>query len=298
MKRPLQHTLASLLRLNRDASPAVRALKLAGAAYVLSGLAHGLVWLADGAPSLDGPVSWRKPIVFGLSGGVATLSLAWLASWVSAATTRARWTWVYVVTMTGELLLIDGQRWRGVASHFNLSTPLDTAVFAAMGVLICVAMFAAWRLGVALAASVDSPVDVRAAGAWAIRFLMLGAFIGLAMAVYGVVAQAAGGTPSALSGAGSLKLVHALALHGLQVFPALLLPLSGLGLDAAGRARRLDLAALGYALLFVATAAQALLGRAPVDPAPSSALIASAGLACLAAALRPHAPRVAAARAP
>ena len=54
-----------------------RFLYLVGAILVASGLFHiGVVIATDG--SLDGPVSWRKPIVFGLSAGVTHFSLAWV----------------------------------------------------------------------------------------------------------------------------------------------------------------------------------------------------------------------------
>lgn len=38
----------------------------AGVLLLVSGLFHVVVWLANGAPSLQGPVTWRKPIEFGL----------------------------------------------------------------------------------------------------------------------------------------------------------------------------------------------------------------------------------------
>jgi hypothetical protein len=288
---------APVLQVLRNPSPDVRALWLAGALYVASGLVHALIWLAAGSPSLEGPVSWRKPIVFGLSGGVTTLSLAWLAAWVPASKARARWSWTYVVTMTAELLLIDLQCWRGVGSHFNVSTPLDSAVFSLMGLLICAAMFAAWRLGASLRAKSRASLDVLGAAAWAVRFLMLGTAVGIGMAVHGSVVQVMGGTPSVLGAAGSLKLVHAIALHGLQVFPLLLVPLSWLGLDAPERSRRLGVAAAGYALLFVAAVVQAALGRAPVDLSLPAGLFAVAGLVTLGASLRPAAPALRTSRA-
>jgi hypothetical protein len=34
------------------------------------------VWLIDGG-SLSGPISWRKPILFGFSAGVTVLSMGW-----------------------------------------------------------------------------------------------------------------------------------------------------------------------------------------------------------------------------
>ena len=58
--------------------PAQRFLVGAGILLLLSGLFHVIVWLASGAQSLVGPVTWRKPIEFGISGAVSTLALAWV----------------------------------------------------------------------------------------------------------------------------------------------------------------------------------------------------------------------------
>ena len=67
------------LRLGYDEHE-TRLLVLLGLALTASGVMHLFVWLAAGLPSLAGPVSWRKPIVFGLSGGITTLSVAWIVS--------------------------------------------------------------------------------------------------------------------------------------------------------------------------------------------------------------------------
>jgi len=55
-----------------------RLLIVFGAVMAATGLFHVGVWLATGQPSLVGPVTWRKPIVFGLSIGVLAWSLAWI----------------------------------------------------------------------------------------------------------------------------------------------------------------------------------------------------------------------------
>ena len=49
-----------------------------GAATAGTALFHVGVWLVAGMPSLTGPVTWRKPIVFGASIAVLSWSLAWV----------------------------------------------------------------------------------------------------------------------------------------------------------------------------------------------------------------------------
>ena len=54
---------------------------LAGAGLALSGLVHLGVQAVLGGPWL-GPVSWRKPVTFGLSFGLTVLSVTWVASFL------------------------------------------------------------------------------------------------------------------------------------------------------------------------------------------------------------------------
>ncbi|MCH9682699.1 MAG: hypothetical protein K0V04_14785, partial [Deltaproteobacteria bacterium] len=106
-----------------------------GLALLASGVLHIGVQLITGDP-WAGPVSWRKPIVFGLSGGLTTLSLGWAIGALSATRWRRITTRAFVVAMALEVGLITLQAWRGVASHFNIATPTDIAVWSAMGVLV------------------------------------------------------------------------------------------------------------------------------------------------------------------
>jgi hypothetical protein len=51
---------------------------LAAALLLLSSAVHLVVYAVDGG-AWGGPVSWRKPILFGFSFGVTLLSLGWVA---------------------------------------------------------------------------------------------------------------------------------------------------------------------------------------------------------------------------
>ena len=57
--------------------PRARQLVLVGVVLVASGLAHAVAWAILGGP-WEGPVTWRKPILFGISGGLTSLSAAWV----------------------------------------------------------------------------------------------------------------------------------------------------------------------------------------------------------------------------
>lgn len=255
-------------------SKEVRLLSRLGWLLVLTGFAHVLVWLLDGRPSLEGPTGWRKPILFGLSGGVTTLSLAGLRAGVRAL---PRWSWLYLVTITVEIGLIDVQAWRGVASHFNISTALDGAIFTVMGIIILVSMVAATVLAID-ATRAQGEADLELASALATAALVVGSLVGIAISVHGSVAQQLGGTPSRL-GAGEWKPVHAIALHGLQLFPLAGWWLRRRAAMTSARVRALLGLAGAWALVLVAAFVQLLLRRAPTDPALVPTLLVVSGLA-------------------
>lgn len=263
-------------------SPSQRWLLVLGLVTGLSGLAHVVVWLAAGQPSLVGPVTWRKPIVFGLSIGILAVSLAWVVQYLpdrASLTRQARWVTLLLLT---ELLLIDIQQWRGAGSHFNVATPLDAAVFQAMGVLILAAAgilaWWTWRLFTTPRPGVAR--ERLAAARAAMVFLGVGNLLGIGLVVWGnVVLARTGLPPTVLGAAGDLKLPHALALHGLQVLPVVALLTSALPREVQ-RVRTVRAATLGYALVVSGLFAQALLGRAPTEMAslPMVAAVVGAGL--------------------
>jgi hypothetical protein len=246
---------------------------LCAAALVLSGLLHVGVYLVDGG-AWEGPLSWRKPIVFGLSFGVTLATLAWLLPFLRVRTVTG---WVLMgvlsVTSLAEVSLITLQTWRGVASHFNESTPFDAAVFSTMGALVAVVGLATVFLAVRSFFPQDAPPSL----AWAIRaglvLMVVSQAVGVQMIVEG------GNT---FGSAGALKVPHAVTLHAVQVLPALAVLLSLAHVSERTRLRTVGLGALGYALLIAATMLQTYDGRAPLDLALTSSATALTGLGLLA----------------
>lgn len=257
-----------------------------GLLLVASGLAHAGVWAALGGP-LTGPVSWRKPIVFGLSVGVTTLSLAWVVAHLRPST-RLRWSIrLYVPAMALEVGLITMQQWRGVGSHFNTATPFDTAVFQAMGILILVAsgVIAAWTWWsfTTLEAPHDTALAIRAG----LLLLNTANLLGVFLVAYGNAARDAGLPPNVFGAAGQLKLPHAVALHGIQALPILTWVLARAGVGVDGRRRGVALAATGYGALLLFTLLQTFAGRPPLEVTPLSALVGVAACVLLLGSLAP-----------
>lgn len=224
-----------------------RILQLVAAVLAASGVFHLLVWAVLGGP-WAGDVSWRKPIVFGLSGALTSASLAWVVARIPTRVADLRWTRIYAFAMTTEIALIDLQRWRGVASHFNRSTGFDAAVFAAMGVLILVASvpIAVWTRRAIAARELAS--DLRASLVGGLVLLDVGLLAGIVIAVAGDAGRSA-----ALSGlvtlATALKPTHAIALHGIQTIPLLAGWLALRVDDARVRTRWIRRAAIGQAVV-------------------------------------------------
>ena len=100
---------------------------LSGALLVLSGLIHVFVWLILGG-EWEGSVSWRKPILFVVSTGLTVLSVAWIYPKLRPRKWDSVLCGLFGFAMVAEVALITIQQWRGEASHFNRSSPLNTLI--------------------------------------------------------------------------------------------------------------------------------------------------------------------------
>jgi hypothetical protein len=250
------------------------------ALLVVSGLFHLGVYVVDGGP-WEGPVSWRKPVVFGLSFGIAVATITWFMTFLRPHRVVG---WVvlglYSLAAIGEVFLISMQRWRGVPSHFNESTLFNEMVFSYMGMLVTLI----GALTVAVAIWVWFRLDAPASLALAIR---LGLVLMLVSQVVGIQMIAEGG--NTFGAAGAMKLPHAVTLHAAQVLPALALLLLAAPGKELSRVRTVELGVAGYVAVTGATLVQTYAGRAPTDLDLATFALALAGLltlvACFAVAL-------------
>jgi len=243
------------------------------AVLVVSGVVHAGVFLIDGGP-WEGPVSWRKPVVFGLSFGITLATLAWIVGFLRP---RRPAGWAVLGTLAvvslGEVFLISMQRWRGVASHFNEDTAFDAAVFSVMGLLISVAGLLTVAVTVWSFVRLDATTSLR----WAIR---AGLVLMLVSQAVGVQMIVEGG--NTFGAAGAIKVPHAVTLHAVQVLPALALLLSLSDLPEARRTRVVAMGAAGYAVLIASTAVQTYSGKAPLDIGVLTSVLALIGVGLLA----------------
>jgi hypothetical protein len=267
--------VADLVRIGRFTPVASfqRFAYVCAALLILSGLFHGVVYLVDGGP-WEGPVSWRKPVVFGLSFGITLVTVTWFMSFLRP---RKAVGWlvlgVFVFAAMGEVFLISMQKWRGVASHFNEDTTFDGMVFSTMGTLVTLVALVTVVITVWSFFRMDAPASL----AFAIR---LGLVLMLASQMVGVQMIVEGG--NTFGAAGALKVPHAVTLHAAQVLPALALLLLASDFLERRRVEILAVGAAGYATLIASTMVQTYSGRSPLDLGILSSVLAVVGLGLLA----------------
>ncbi len=100
---------------------------------------------------ITGAPAWLKPFKFAISTAVYSLTLAWIFGWLSDwPRVRRVVGWTTAIVFVLEVAIIDTQAWRGTTSHFNVSTPLDAALFFVMGGAILLQTLVSVAVAVAL----------------------------------------------------------------------------------------------------------------------------------------------------
>lgn len=256
-----------------------RPLVMVGGLLVVTGILHVGVWAILGGP-WEGPVSWRKPILFGLSGGLTSLSLGWVWSLLPH---RRGDTWLAAITawaLLVEVALIDLQCWRGVASHFNRSTTLDAGLYDAMGALILVVTLVAADLAVRLhRVPTALEADMRAAARVGLVLFLVSCVLGIWVSLHGDLEVSRGRSPEVYGAGGVPKFPHGAAIHALQWLPFLAWAARHAGLACAARVRLVAAASVGSWLILVYALAQTLSGRSRFDATPVTGALVGVGMA-------------------
>ncbi|MGV9252900.1 hypothetical protein [Streptomyces sp. NPDC003697] len=202
--------------------PISRLCHATGLLLVLSGLAHLVVFAVDGGP-WDGPVSWRKPVTFGLSFGVTLIAVTWVTSYLRVGRrTRSGLLALFAVDCVVEVGGITLQAWRRAPSHLDMETPFDTAVSMTLaaggGVLVLVlTVFAVASFRHRPAGPPGMALAVRSGFA----VLLVALASGAAMIARGVLLVRTGHQQAAYHSTAPLKPLHGLSLHAVLLLPAL-----------------------------------------------------------------------------
>ncbi|WP_290058051.1 hypothetical protein [Amycolatopsis solani] len=268
--------------------------------------------------TLAGAPVWAKPFKFAVSGAFYFAAWSWLVSLLPRFRRTANGlTNLLVVIFFAEYGLLVFQAVRGHASHFNISTPQDAAIFGTMAAMIAVLWVATLVLTVLV---MFTKVPDRAS-AWAVRtgaaLSLVGITLGQLMTsptAQQLAQWRTGGRPDMVGGhtvgladggpglpilgwstvAGDLRIPHFVGMHALQALPLLAFALVALASrfprlrDDAVRARLVLIGAAGYAGLIGLVTWQALRAQSIVHPdamtlGAAAALVAAVSLGSWAA---------------
>lgn len=261
MTRALSPVLAvrTALRGSSGQKRIERVAYLLGAALMLVGALHLAVALIYPRPWL-GPLSWRKPITFGVSFGLTLIAITWVASYLRLSS-RARTVLlgVFAVDCVVEVGGITVQAWRHVPSHLN-TTSGPNAVIAftlAFGGGVLIVVLGALAV-VAFRGRIDAAPSMRLALRAGFALLLAGLASGAAMIARGQVLIRDGHRAAAYSQAGFLKWFHGVTLHAVLVLPLLAWWLARTPRTEAQRTRIVAAAATAYVVAAIGTLAGSL----------------------------------------
>jgi hypothetical protein len=192
---------------------------------------------------ITGAPAWLKPAKFAISTAIFAASIAWLFQYMKApAKLKRRLGGILAFALTLEVAIIDMQAARGITSHFNSGTTLDSILFSIMGTGIAVL----WICMIWIAVLLFRQSFADAAWGWALRLGMAITVIGagaggimlppnhqqmVQMQHHERPASIGGHTVGAPDGGkglpgvewsaqhGDLRIPHFFGLHALQIIP-------------------------------------------------------------------------------
>jgi hypothetical protein len=242
---------------------------LVGTGLIVIGLAHAAAWAVAGG-SAAGAVSWRKPTTFGLSFGLTTVTLAWVATWLPIRP-RVGWTaaGLLCAAVTYEVAWVTVQHARGVPAHFNDTTPLDERLFIAGAVMVTVAILVIAAMTLAAFLHTTAPAPMALAIRGGLVGLLAAQVTGLWMLLHGLALVEDDADPlvqsmSTYGAAGQMKFAHAVPMHAIQVLVVLAWLLWWSGLPQRRQTRLVALAVVGYGGLVAVALGRTSFGLAPV----------------------------------
>ncbi len=286
--------LNTLRRYWTDAEGYQRFAYIVGVLLILSALFHTGVLVVTGG-SLEGDVSWRKPILFGEAFGLTVLSVAWVMNFLPRKRVKG---WLLLGTLGvsnfTEVSWVSLQQWRGVPSHFNFGTPFDAALFNANGVVIALTATVITIVAIWSFLSLQAPPSLARAIRISMVLLVVAQIFGILIILNGIpkvldlqtgeIISEGARTAYIFGEAGDMKVPHALTLHAVQVLPVLAWLLLFTNWSENRRSRAVIIGAVGYTTLVAVSAFQTFSGLAPFDLSLFAALGLGTGVFILGAA--------------
>ncbi|MET3769494.1 heme exporter protein D [Marisediminicola sp. UYEF4] len=234
---------------------------------------------------------WDKPLKFAISTVIYAVTWSWLIGQLERSR-RVAWAsgTVIAAALVVELAIIVSVAAAGTTSHFNVSTPLATAMWSVMAVSISVLWVATFVACILLFRTSlgDRARTIAIRGGALISLVGLGLgylmtsptaaqladFGGIAGAHAVGVADGGPGLPVLgwSTVAGDLRIPHFIGMHALQAIPLALIAIELLSRrtpvlrDVAVRARLVGTVAVGYLAFVGLVTLQALRGQSVVAP--------------------------------
>lgn len=194
--------------------------------YFIGGIA-AIIMTQTSDSTVLGINAWIKPAKFFFSIWLFCWTMGWYLIYLNKKQAARIYTWVVVIVMIIEQVIITWQAANGRLSHFNISTPLYSSLFVVMG--IAIATLTAWTGVIGYFFFRQKQFTVPMPYIWGIRLgiilFVLFAFEG------GVMASRLSHTIGAPDGGpglplvnwstryGDLRVAHFIGIHSLQVIP-------------------------------------------------------------------------------
>lgn len=222
-------------------------LKLAGYLLVFSGFVHQLIFLIS--PELwEGPLSIRKPILFGFSAGLTAWSLGWILQKLKLNKLSSLCCDILTVAFVLEVALITLQYWRKVPSHFNRATIFDSYVeLTILCLILYVTVMIFWITRSVFYLSLPDPGEILAIRAGMV-FLSISCLLGILISFIGHNLISLGLKPEIFPQNGVLKYPHGITIHAIQVLPLMNLLMKFINIE--NRVQNISFLIIGY-LLFL-----------------------------------------------
>jgi Terpene cyclase DEP1 len=166
---------------------------------------------------------WAKPTKFAVSIGLNGLSTLWLLRRLPDRRRHRVTAGLLAVFLLAEQVLISVQAYRGVRSHFNTTTPFDSALFRAMGGFVVCAWVCLFVLALAAMRTPQTDMLARSVTSLGPWIVVVGSSVGFVMVAINrhSIGGSDGGPMVPFLGwnstIGDLRPAHFVGLHALQV---------------------------------------------------------------------------------
>lgn len=232
---------------------------------------------------------WLKPIKFAISTSLYSFTLVWILQFIRGRDRQIRRiSWTITMMLIIENVAIYGQAFRGEASHFNITSPLNGMIFSIMGTAITILWFCHIAIALYLFRENSENKSLIESLRWGMGIAAFGMILGFFMTTprpeqieamkLGILKSNGGHTFGAEDGgpglpllgwstiAGDMRIPHFLGIHAMQMIPMIALLFIGLHFSQIGIIRAIRSFSVFFAGLVLILTIQALSGESVVHP--------------------------------